>query len=160
MAQAQAKHPPTGLCTVEGWHRECPHIGQPKERKPMPSCRKPIRQRRSRPRRHSGKCPGLVEWIRTQPCFVTGKRDGETMPRHSTDMPLQVVVVEAAHLPRVRKWGDLNNCLPLAMHLHRYQHGKGRRTFAAKVGHTLETLAELARAYTARYLAEKGLDAP
>jgi hypothetical protein len=77
------------------------------------------------------------EWIREQPCAITG-----CITRRE---------IECAHVKARGAGGDdLENCLPLCRTHHQYQHTVGIKSFA-KEFHV--DLAELARQYTARFLA-------
>lgn len=76
--------------------------------------------------------PALRAWIRTQACAVTGCLN---QPWGS----------EAAHFPRTKLHGDLNNLIPLCHKHHMEQHYWGVASFGARYGLDAET----ARAYTA-----------
>ena len=70
---------------------------------------------------------GLVEWVATLPCRICLKQGRETFG------------CDAAHAPRVRKHGDVNNVIPLCnrigtpMH-HTEIHACGIKTFAKRHG--------------------------
>jgi hypothetical protein len=116
--------------------------GQPPRRKtPLKRSTKRIKLRRGDPakRRWAGRRDdGYREWIREQPCAITG-----CITRRE---------IECAHVKARGAGGDdLGNCLPLCVTHHRYQHTVGIKTFA-KEFHV--ELAEMAKWYTAKYLTE------
>lgn len=78
--------------------------------------RSPIKRKRSKPRRIQGvRNPQLVAWIRALPChFCQVNGLGQQYP------------TEAAHMPRVRSWGDENNVVPACVAHHIY--GESRRS--------------------------------
>lgn len=82
--------------------------------------------------------PDLLDWIRAQPCAICRLIDER-----------QVTRTEAAHTPRVRIHGDMDNVIPLC-HEH---HEEEERLQPAAFGRTYAVdLDELAKDYTARFL--------
>lgn len=71
----------------------------------------------------------LRAWIRKQPCALLYWGNG--CLGHT----------EAAHLPRVKQHGDVQNLIPLCAGHHREQHRIGIASFAEKYGLDLEALA-------------------
>jgi hypothetical protein len=112
-----------------------------------------IKARRARPRRIQGvRNPGLLAWIRTQPCF-----------RCEVRRQRQTSKTEAAHIPHSRRYGDENNVWPLCANCHRHASDSfhaGARTFLSSLGYTervpLDELIVYSRWFTRRYLADTG----
>ena len=75
---------------------------------------------------------GFREWIRTRDCVVVMCQNPAL----------------CAHLPRVRRHGDKENCLPVCDAHHKEQHDMGRWSWALK--HGLD-LTGLAQTYWRRY---------
>jgi hypothetical protein len=118
-----------------------------KPRKPIPRYtqpkRTPVRTRRTTPRRRAGACRPYLDWLKTQPCRVTGARNGEWLKCERFGMWgwLVQVTVDPAHVRTKRLGGDLNNAISLARHLHEEQHAIGIPAFNAKYSCDMRALA-------------------
>jgi hypothetical protein len=82
--------------------------------------------------------PAFLAWLPTQPCAVCRRE-------HLT----QVGLSDPAHLPRTRKWGDVENAAPLCRFHHDEFHAMGRESFARL--HRLD-LAALAAEWYRRWV--------
>jgi hypothetical protein len=106
-----------------------------KPRKPIPRYtqpkRTPVRTRRTTPRRRAGACRPYLDWLKTQPCRVTG--------RWTTD--LYGALVDPAHVRTKRLGGDLWNAISLSRAAHEEQHQVGIPAFEAKYGVSMKALA-------------------
>lgn len=81
-----------------------------------------------------------LEWIRNQPCVITGKRLGSGFDR-----------VDPAHTDTVGSGGSDRSALPLINRLHTEQH-TGFKTFARKYGLDYD---KLIREHNERYERER-----
>ena len=105
-----------------------------------------------KPRRRSGACREYLDWLKEQPCVITGKRTGQwTTDPVLHGFKLIPIVVDPAHVRTKRLGGDLWNAVSLAHHLHEEQHRIGIGSFQAKYGVILEVEA---RRQTEQFLEE------
>jgi hypothetical protein len=115
---------------------------KPLKRSTKPIKRCPVRTRRTTPRRRAGACRPYLDWLKTQACRVTQLCSGLwTDIGVSPSRPLEIVVVDPAHVRTKRLGGDLNNALSLSRHLHQEQHQIGIPAFNAKYGCDMRALA-------------------
>lgn len=130
----------------------------PKPPKRLVKARTPVKKRRSTPRRQLGKCPELVAWVHTQPCWIVGMVGGR---RWLGGAWWESLTVETAHLPRTRRLGgDLFNVIPLEKSHHAHQHQVGVKSWLAAHGRTMDELTAAARDYTLRFAQETGYILP
>jgi hypothetical protein len=125
--------------------------GKPPVRtKPIARSRKPIKARKADPSKRrfaKHRCIEYLAWLPTQPCCVTGKREGAWV----SDGAFYIAIDPAHVRPRSLGGDDLWNALPLAHHLHVEQHRIGLETFWKEVG--LDPV-KIAAEHTERFLAE------
>ena len=97
---------------------------------------KPVNRKRAAKRKARDFGP-YADWIRTQPCCISGKRTGE-----DGVLPYTRCFVEAAHV-RSRGAGGTSdaNLVPLDWVLHSAQHTSGIRALEKKYGVDLKALA-------------------
>lgn len=111
--------------------------------------RKPIKRRRSKPRRIQGvRNPELVKWLHSRPCH-------RCCFRHQ----LQTTPTECAHIPGSRRFGDENGTWPLCADCHRLakdSYHAGVKTFYATMGINRKWAELIARGYTAAWYRTQG----
>jgi hypothetical protein len=115
---------------------------KPLKRSTKPLKRTPVRTRRTTPRRRAGACRPYLDWLKTQPCRVTGLFQGDWYwERMGAGKRFVMIWVDPAHVRTKRLGGDLNNAISLARHLHEEQHAIGIPAFEAKYGVSMKGLA-------------------
>lgn len=136
------------------WKRERPTDGRWSS---LQSSGAPQRKARIKVRGRKGhRFPHLViepfrEWIREQPCCITGLRTGAWI---KTPTGWVRIHVDPAHVKRRGAGGaDANNICPLARHLHQEYDDRGRKSFEQKYG---VDMAAKAVDYWSRFCAETG----
>jgi hypothetical protein len=109
------------------------------------------------------RCPEYIEWLKSQPCCITGhstgawvqilsrRRDGRLLAGQMLQIQVDPMHIRA----RGAAGDDLWNAVPVAHHLHEESHGinSGIKTFQRKYSVDLKAIAA---EYTERYLAEHG----
>lgn len=124
----------------------------PKPPKSPKKARKPVKRKRTTPRRQVGKCPALLAWMRNISCVVLHGRVYDHQCEYIN------FLADPAHLPKTRRLGgDLDNVIPLCRYHHEEQHRMGVKSFAAKYDFDL---AKLARAWTLQFFRETGVPRP
>jgi hypothetical protein len=115
---------------------------KPLKRSTKPIKRSPVRTRRTKPRRRAGACRPYLDWLKEQPCGITGMLTGFLIEgRVGLVGRLLRVHVDPAHVRTKRLGGDLYNAISLARHLHEEQHQIGIPAFEAKYGVSMKELA-------------------
>lgn len=116
-------------CKVADWKRrtakELPRYTKLKPRR-TPRKVSPLwaeQEHLGQPKKLRTKAPDYLEWIRQQPCIVTGQLSGPGFKR-----------VDPAHCDTVGSGGSDFTALPLSRLYHSEQHNLGMDTFAKKYG--------------------------
>jgi hypothetical protein len=116
---------------------------KPLKRSTKPLKRTPVRTRRTKPRRRAGACRPYLDWLKTQPCRVTGLFQGDWYwERMGAGKRFVMIWVDPAHVKTRGSGGsDLYNALSLAREKHEEQHQIGIPAFEAKYGVSMKGLA-------------------
>jgi hypothetical protein len=112
---------------------------KPLKRSTKPLKRTPVRTRRTKPRRRAGACRPYLDWLKLQPCCITGMRSDASG-----------YGVDPAHIKTRGSGGDdLYNAVPLIRRLHDIQHQMGWPEFEKWYGIGAKALAQ---EYTEEFL--------
>jgi hypothetical protein len=113
------------------------------------------KERAAKKAESEGYDPDYLDWIRTQPCIISGRRSGDS-PRHvSGDFWLHPAVIEAAHMKAGRTEGTDMTALPVASELHKEQHRLGIKSWAKKYNLDLPALIAAHRKRFSLEMAER-----